>query len=271
VFQRIVSQSQALVIHSARPTDQAEHAVHDDLTVQYLSYYTDNGAYYYYLTEPGKTYEQTIVDVWEYSRARGIPYRALQLDSWWYFKGRDQGVLRWDARPEVFPSGLKGLQERLGGNVPIVAHNRWWSVESSYARQHGGGYDFAIEPRKPLPLHEAAPSSANRTKLTHRRLKFYNPMAPLPYGAAVPLEQRFWDDLFADAKGWGLYTYEQDWLHNEFLTLNYTLATLDGARRWLLQMGRAAHEAGLRIQVGGWVGGWAPPVQAASRSAPRLL
>lgn len=34
-------------------------------------------------------------------------------------------------------------------------------------------------------------------------------MDPLPYGAALPLEQRFWDDLFAEAKRWGLYTYEQ--------------------------------------------------------------
>lgn len=34
-------------------------------------------------------------------------------------------------------------------------------------------------------------------------------MDPLPYGAALPLEERFWDDLFAQAKRWGLYTYEQ--------------------------------------------------------------
>ncbi len=28
----------------------------------------------------------------------------------------------------------------------------------------------------------------------------------LPYGAAMPTEQRFWDDLFESTKTWGLYT-----------------------------------------------------------------
>ena len=34
-----------------------------DLTLQRLGYSTDNGAYYYYLTEVGKDYEQTMLDV----------------------------------------------------------------------------------------------------------------------------------------------------------------------------------------------------------------
>jgi hypothetical protein len=28
----------------------------------------------------------------------------------------------------------------------------------------------------------------------------------------MPVEQAFWDWLLADAKKWGLHTYEQDWL-----------------------------------------------------------
>lgn len=42
-----------------------------------------------------------------------------------------------------------------------------------------------------------------------RRLSIDDDMDPLPYGAALPLEERFWDDVFAEAKRWGLYTYEQ--------------------------------------------------------------
>jgi len=64
----------------------------------------------------------------------------------------------------------------------------------------------------------------------------------------MPLEERFWDDLFHQSKKWGLYTYEQDWLHNEFLSLNATLTTVDRARTWLLQMGRAAERHGIRLQ-----------------------
>lgn len=49
-------------------------------------------------------------------------------------------------------------------------------------------------------------------------------------------------------RGWGLYTYEQDWLHNAFLSLNATLGSVDAGATWLRQMGRAADRAGLRIQ-----------------------
>jgi hypothetical protein len=52
-----------------------------------------------------------------------------------YYKGRDNGVDLWDARPDVFPSGLAALHQKLG--VPLVAHNRWWSVETRYAQQNG--------------------------------------------------------------------------------------------------------------------------------------
>ena len=31
------------------------------ISLDYLGYYTDNGAYYYYNTEPSKTYEQTML------------------------------------------------------------------------------------------------------------------------------------------------------------------------------------------------------------------
>ncbi len=38
-----------------------------DFTLQYLGYSTDNGAFYYYETEPDKNYEQTIIDVKDYA------------------------------------------------------------------------------------------------------------------------------------------------------------------------------------------------------------
>ena len=33
------------------------------------------GAYYYYITEPGKTYEDTLIDVYNYAKDLNIPYR----------------------------------------------------------------------------------------------------------------------------------------------------------------------------------------------------
>jgi hypothetical protein len=66
-----------------------------DYSLNFLGYSTDNGAFYYYQTEdhqagkrgppytPGKTYEETLIDVKAYSDEEGIPYKYILLDSWW--------------------------------------------------------------------------------------------------------------------------------------------------------------------------------------------
>ena len=48
---------------------------------RYLGYSTDNGAYYYYQTEAGSTYEQTMIDVARYAKKVGLPYRYWLADS----------------------------------------------------------------------------------------------------------------------------------------------------------------------------------------------
>jgi hypothetical protein len=57
-----------------------------------------------------------------------------------------------------------------------------WSSDTVYAKQNGGKYNWLIEGNE-----------------------------------AVPLDQSFWDDLMAEAKAWGLYVYEQDWLFTEYV------------------------------------------------------
>lgn len=46
-----------------------------DLTNNYIGYWTDNGAFYYYNTEDGKNYQQTILDVKTYAEKMKLPYR----------------------------------------------------------------------------------------------------------------------------------------------------------------------------------------------------
>ena len=188
-------------------------AVDDDLTLNYLGYSTDNGAFYYYYTEPGTNYETTILDVKAYADEVGLPYRHWLADSYWYFKGDKNGVKNWTAMPELFPRGLEYVTNATGWE--IVGHNRYWSDNTDYATQNGGEYEFAID-------------------------------ATSQY--AVPLTQAFWDDLMESSKKWGLSVYEQDWLDSEYDNVGvlHTNATL--ARTWLMQMGTAAQKHGLTIQ-----------------------
>eukprot|EP01012_Entosiphon_sulcatum_P006732 TRINITY_DN13233_c0_g1_i2.p1 TRINITY_DN13233_c0_g1~~TRINITY_DN13233_c0_g1_i2.p1 ORF type:complete len:763 (+),score=129.91 TRINITY_DN13233_c0_g1_i2:23-2290(+) len=186
-------------------------ALERDPTLTSLGYSTDNGAYYYYVTEPNKNYEDTLVDVKAYSQAKGIPYKYILLDSWWYYKGIGDGVKNWTAMPDIFPSNLTGLFEKT--DWPVQGHNRYWAPDTTYAKHNGGTFDFIVEKN-----------------------------------FSIPTQQEFWDFLIGDSKKWGLVVYEQDWLFNEFEGLNATLSSATLAGQWLTQMGVAADKVGIAIQ-----------------------
>jgi hypothetical protein len=45
----------------------------------------DRGGYYYYLTEAGRNYAQTMLDVHgNLSQQEDLPVQHWQFDSWWY-------------------------------------------------------------------------------------------------------------------------------------------------------------------------------------------
>eukprot|EP01060_Flectonema_neradi_P022739 TRINITY_DN3096_c3_g1_i1.p1 TRINITY_DN3096_c3_g1~~TRINITY_DN3096_c3_g1_i1.p1 ORF type:complete len:744 (+),score=133.13 TRINITY_DN3096_c3_g1_i1:75-2306(+) len=182
-----------------------------DLTVNMLGYSTDNGAWYYYNTEEGKNYQQTIKDIKKYSESAELPYKYWLMDSWWYFKSQGGAVKNWTAMPSIFPDGIANVTAST--HWPIVAHNRYWSGDTDYAKQNGGQYNFIVEDKH-----------------------------------SIPNDQTFWDDLIGNATSWGLHTYEQDWLFNEYEDLNCTLDSPTLARDWLLQMGRGAARHGITIQ-----------------------
>ena len=77
-----------------------------------------------------------------------------QLDSWWYFKGEHDGVKNWTAMPSIFPHGIEEVATKTGW--PIVAHNRYWSGDTDYAKQvcvwGGGGGAIHIHTSLILPL-----------------------------------------------------------------------------------------------------------------------
>ena len=104
----------------------------NNLTINYLGYYTDNGAYYYYNTEKGLNYEETMVNV---HRHIPLPFHYIQLDSWWYYKGVRDGVSEWTARPVIFPNGLQALHHRLVKLHVLV----YVSSRAHYPAKHSEG------------------------------------------------------------------------------------------------------------------------------------
>jgi hypothetical protein len=114
------------------PSNQA------DLAMNKLGFWMDNISYYYYRVDGGyANYEaQTvaIVDYWK--NTVKIPLSYLQLDSWWYIKGCNQGwnsssagCYIYKAHSQVFPTGLTGLHNKV--KIPFVTHHRWYEASCS--------------------------------------------------------------------------------------------------------------------------------------------
>ncbi len=182
-----------------------------DAGLSYLGYWTDNGAYYYYQSEPGVNEADTLLAVKADADAREIPYGYFQLDSWWYFKTpgliSPGGLIRWEPIPEMFPDGLSAFQDELG--LPLVLHNRWFAKDNDYRDD----YDFVEDGDMALPL-----------------------------GRGV------YDEFMANAVSWGAATYEQDWLFAQWDGMGYLREAPGRTAEWMSWIDNAATDAGLSTQ-----------------------
>eukprot|EP01043_Picozoa_sp_COSAG02_P020852 COSAG02_NODE_1040_length_15035_cov_198.613819_2_plen_825_part_00 len=202
-----------------------------DYSLKHLGYTTDNGAYYYYNTEDGKNYEDTILDLKRYTVKEKIPINWILYDSWFYSKagGNATGngmmspshaALNWsDADPAVFPSGLRYIYRATGW--PVVAHARAWA-----SAEEGNVYARA----DPTAWVESKDSTGEVIGL--------------------PVKSEFWDQLFDDAREWGCLQYQQDWMYTQ-ASMDVVLKNATLSRLWHMQMTDALDRHGMRFGFGG--------------------
>jgi hypothetical protein len=196
-----------------RPTRYA------DAALGRLSYWTDNGAVYWYRTEPGRGVGGTLAAVTEGLRKEGVPVHAVELDSWFYphevtrpldapeIDVPPTGCIAWEPRPDALPDGVDGLRARLG-NPPLILHARHFSSRS--------------------PYFVRAPAWRDGDR-------------------AHPEDPAFFDALFAQAEAWGAIQVEQDWLVECFLGVRGLRERPGRARAWQEGLDRAAAEHGLSL------------------------
>jgi len=122
-----------------------------DLMLKTLGYWTDNGATYYYATDPALSYSDTLRAVKADFDRQGIALGYLQLDSWFYPKGaaadwndHGDGMYEYHADPLLFPSSLASFQQALG--APLMTHARWIDASSPYRQQYQISGDVSIDP-----------------------------------------------------------------------------------------------------------------------------
>ena len=108
-----------------------------DVSLNKIGYWTDNGAAYYYHMADSMSYVQTLDGVKADFDRVGVKLGYMQLDSWFYPKGRGAdwsdsgaGIYEYVAAAPPFTSGLARFQQNLG--VPLVTHARWIDASSPY-------------------------------------------------------------------------------------------------------------------------------------------
>ena len=159
-----------------------------DPTLRSLGYWTDNGATYYYSTEPGESYTKTLNAAKADFARQGIGLGYLQLDSWFYPKGPQAdwtdmsgGIYQYSLAAPLFGMTMAALRQNLG--TALVTHARWIDDGSPYRQQYRMSGGVSIDPQ-------------------------------------------YWGDIARSLAASGVVTYEQDWLSASAQT-NFNLTDPD--------------------------------------------
>ena len=160
----------------------------------HLSYWTDNGAAYWYRTEPGSTIAASVAEVVEDLRARGVPIRAVELDSWFYDHEVPRPIREVGYPEEVPPTGATSWTPRADAFDPPPDDGADLDPIERFAERLG---------RPPLVLHA----------------RHVSPRSPAVDGtwwvdehAAMPSDPGWFRRWFDDAARWGATCVEQDWM-----------------------------------------------------------
>jgi len=184
------------------------------------SYWTDNGAAYWYRTEPGHDPAGSIVAAVDDLVDKGVPIGAVQLDSWFYphdevrpfdtdaWEVPPTAMVAWEERTDVLPNGIVELRHRLGER-PLVAHIRHLSAAAPIADD--------------VPVYLDGPYAAPATAEAY---------------------ERWLDQCLA----WGVETFEHDWLVEVFFGVRGLRQRPGRARHWQEGLDRAARERGITLQ-----------------------
>lgn len=188
--------------------------------VSHLSYWTDNGAAYWYRTEPGLDLPTTLERTVDAIEAAGVTVGAVELDSWFYPHELSRsvsetgyleevpptGMLTWTPRPDVLPDGVAGLAARLGDR-PLVLHSRHISPASPYVAEGEWWTELAAHPADP----------------------------------------GFFRRWFDDAASWGATTIEQDWMVMVWFGVKELRREPGRARAWQHGLDEAAGATGIDL------------------------
>lgn len=191
---------------------KARANVYDDFLLAHLGYWTDNGAFHYRGVHPDHAnMEEALLAVKNgLIHDQGVPIRYIQWDDWWMeSKGDIPGMLSWEPKPEVFPSGFSNWLD-----LPLAMYAPEYSGENVWMKDYH--WKTAQIPRG---------------------------------STAIPLDPDFYMDLFRNGTEIGMIMFEQDFLCSYGIGGSRLTSTdVNSGATWLKYMDRAAHQYGIKLQ-----------------------
>lgn len=238
---------QAAVVRGASPSDvlgvwgAALHGAQgvarrppgtDPLT-SHLSYWTDNGAAYWYRTEPGRTIAESVTDVVRALRADGVPVHAVELDSWFYPHEVPRAIREIGYPDDVPPTGMVEWRPRPDAFPPLA------DADTDPLTRLAHDLD---DP--PLVLHarHIAPTSPHVADGIASGEQWW-----VDDLAAHPADPSFFRRWFADAARWGATCIEQDWMLMYWFGVRALRSTPGRALAWQGALNAAGDEFGVDL------------------------
>ena len=173
----------------------------------HLSYWTDNGAAYWYRTEPGTTIAASVADAVRALRADDVPVRSVELDSWFYQHETIRPIDEIGYPHRRAAERLLGV-EAAAGCVPA----------SDHAADHANGPPGSTSHSRGDPITEFADGLGRPPLVLHARHLAPNGPDVDPDTwwvddlAAQPHDPAWFRGWFDDAVRWGATCIEQDWM-----------------------------------------------------------
>lgn len=205
--------------------------VDEDPTVHYLSYWTDNGAYYYgdawkAAGGGGPVANETSM----LAVAAGLEANKLlkatkiwQLDDWWYLGPQSvyvHCVANWTFGPHGFHSTLADLSKAV--------HTPWLLYVPFFCGEQAGGNVYE---KQGFKFVQGVPGVAQFSE-------------PHPDNA-----EAFYDMLFEYGVASGMQGFENDFLNYNLLSIPHFRTVYDASSKWLLGMNAAAVKRRLPLQM----------------------
>jgi hypothetical protein len=111
--------------------------IEKDIFLNKLSYWTDNGAYYFFMVWQNMSRDgspqNVFLDVKRQLDAISVPIAAIQMDAWWYNFGNPLACIdNWNPSKTLFPNGFVWLSKQLG--IPFSLYTHFFCVANDYEK-----------------------------------------------------------------------------------------------------------------------------------------